>query len=215
MTTIAFRERILAADTEVSSTAMAWATTSKIFGTHMAMAGVTGGIADLATFQAWFARACIEWTTEGNLPTRAFIDFGPEAKKPDECEAILVLANGRVYSWQGTPILKSIGLCRTSLGGLLPDDQPGFVSIGSGERFAMAAMACGLPAEAAVTLACRLQGFSVMQRVETLSFQFIESQVGKNAIYGLDAPDTRPVIPAPTAEQDPPYPFPPRPETIQ
>lgn len=216
MTTIAYRKGILAADIEVTGAGMAWATTSKVFGTRFAMAGVAAAnLDDLALFQAWFDRNLFLWKAEGNLPDKSYFADGPESKTPDRCEAILVFANGRVYSWQGTPLLKSISLCRTDIAGLLPTDQPGYVAIGSGEKYAMAAMACGMPAEAAVTVACRLQGFSAMQRIETLSFDFIVETLGENGIYGLTAPDNRPV-PQQADATDMPYPsFPPKPETLQ
>lgn len=137
MTTIAYRDGILAADQAIFDRDTYCGQTVKI---HRASCGAIGGLAgcfgDSSTFREWMSRAVI-------------VDFNlnePPAFKDESSEALVVKPDGSVY-WIGP-------------GKRWAQQHGAFFAIGSGFRVAMGALAAGASASEAVSIACDLDCYT-------------------------------------------------------
>lgn len=129
MTVIAYRDGILAAD-KLTQTGSMKATVTKIYQIGDAMVGVSGTLT--------LALEMIEWLRAG-----AAMDRLPDFQKTQEDYQPLMMVRDRkiwVYEQGGTPF----------------HVESPYYAIGSGSRYAMAAMWCGKTAIEAVTCASEL-----------------------------------------------------------
>lgn len=127
MTTIAYRDGVMAADTLVTAGEphWRWATIDKLFRAQDGtIGGVSGTLPGVALFRDWFETGA----------------FHPPPTDGD-CYGIVVRPNGSVEVWPGIPAL-------------LPMTAE-FIAIGSGERFALGALEAGASAENAVRIAMK------------------------------------------------------------
>lgn len=131
MTTIAYRDGVLAADTAA-----------------VAGSAVTGQITKVRAGSVWLVAV----TGNAEDVPRAFryADAGPvsreEIKFSDDCAAILVeVATGRVLQFEGSEMFEV---------------RAPFYARGSGRDFALGAMAVGATAAEAVKIACRYDIYS-------------------------------------------------------
>ncbi len=128
MTTIAYRDGIMAADSKISDRGCYVGSTQKIFraddGTIGGMAGCLG---DLGIFR--------DWLLSGRVGPCEFMD--------DSSEALFVTPDGRVWNaFHGGRIFEITG--------------PSYFAAGSGFRIALGAMAAGASAAEALRICCDL-----------------------------------------------------------
>lgn len=140
MTTIAYKDGILAADTCVTDNGAICGTATKLARSpNGAIAGASGNLAPCAKFLSWFAR-----------------DFGmveKVARIEGNGAALIIDKDGTVHALDaGYPAFII--------------NAP-FHAIGSGSRIALGAMAAGASAEEAVRIACRIDN-GTREPVETL-----------------------------------------------
>lgn len=140
MTTIAYKDGILAADTCVTDSGAICGTATKLArAPNGAIAGASGNLASCAKFLSWFAR-----------------DFGmveKVAKIEGNSAALIIDKDGTVHTLDaGYPAFII--------------NAP-FHAIGSGSRIALGAMAAGASAEEAVRIACGIDD-GTREPVETL-----------------------------------------------
>lgn len=126
MTTIAYRNGILAGDTMVSDRGCYVGAAVKVFRRDDgAMLGTAGCFGDMTLWRDWFLAG-----GEGD----------PPAPKHDDSEGLLISASG-VVEWLGT-------------GGRRIEVDREYHAIGSGFRIAMGALAAGASAERAIEICC-------------------------------------------------------------
>jgi hypothetical protein len=135
MTTIAYRDGILAADRAIFDRDTYCGETLKI---HRANGGEIGGVAgcfgDASTFRQWMA------SLDG-------VDLsGPPSFEHENSEALFLTPDGRCF-WIGP-------------GKRWVQQHGPFFAIGSGFRIAMGALAAGASAEQAVKIACDLDSYT-------------------------------------------------------
>lgn len=127
MTTIAYRDNIMAGDTAMTDRGTYCGQYRKIYEMRGALLGVCGCLGEVAKLRDWFI---------------AGTDTAPPEFTSDDSEALLVHLSGRV-EWIGHP-------------GRRMDITGDFHAIGSGFRLALGAMSAGATAEQAVEIACDL-----------------------------------------------------------
>lgn len=137
MTTIAFRDGILAADQAIFDRDTYCGQTVKI---HRAGCGSIGGVAgcfgDASTFREWMSSAVVV----------DFIVNPPPQFDHENSEALLIKPDGSVF-WIGP-------------GKRWVQQWGPYFAIGSGFRIAMGALAAGVSAEQAVKIACDLDAYT-------------------------------------------------------
>lgn len=136
MTTVAYRNGILAADSRAYSgdrTPVGWKAKA-----HRASNGILYAVSSTCVG----ADALLRDWIEADCPRPANDDL-----KPESFTLLLVKPDGGVFFANGN----------LALSGPLTDD---FFAIGSGEQYALGAMAMGASAEEAVAVACRLDPWS-------------------------------------------------------
>lgn len=135
MTTIVFRDGILAADRAIFDRETYCGETLKIFRSECgAIGGLAGFMGDSATFRDWMA-----------APGGIAIDQPPEFQHQDS-EALVITKAGDCY-WIGP-------------GKRWAKQLAEYHVIGSGFRIAMGALAAGVSAEQAVKIACDLDTYT-------------------------------------------------------
>lgn len=150
MSTIAYRDGIMAADSRLSGDGVAWGEVIKIgiaefygipgFGNGSGLGGASGRLATTRELLAWLDNPA------------------PPAPSSDdkEAEGIIVSPNGTIWLWAGTPRLTRI-------------DTP-YMAVGSGAKIALGAMAMGASAERAVEIAAQYDVYTG-GRITTLSLR--------------------------------------------
>lgn len=127
MTTLAYKDGVLAADTQVNDGGARVAITEKIGRTDDGrLWGFTGSL----QFQA----ACVAWAQHPDNPN-------PPPSWDDDSLFIVIEPDGRAREWCGKGWVEHL--------------QAPFFAWGSGMRFAIGAMAAGADARAAVAIAAR------------------------------------------------------------
>lgn len=145
MTTIAYRDRILAADTLVTDHGMLLGYACKLAQSQNGpIAGGAGNMPYVATFLKWFEN-CLP----GASPPRIDVDKDPDG--------IIIDLEGRVWLWGGEPHLTE----------LLLDPAYPFAAIGAGAKYAMGAMLMGASAEQSVQAAAAFDIYTG-GRIDTL-----------------------------------------------
>lgn len=125
MTTIAYRDGVLAADRLITADGIRCGTVAKVIrGPGGQLAAVSGDLNDVTLFFKWVQRGC-----RGRPPKGTNNPLG-----------YLVLPSGLVKEWEGTDDFNVF--------------ESSFRAAGSGERFAIGAMAAGADAVRAVEIAC-------------------------------------------------------------
>lgn len=139
MTTIAYRDGVMASDTQVSAG-------GRKFRTHKVkplkdggLIGSSGKLADILKIQRW---------AEAGFPDEGKPDFGDEG----EFECLIVTGAGEIYLLDEEMEL-------------MPFFDP-FIAVGSGGAYAMAAMECGKSPEDAVRVAAKYDA-NTSEPVET------------------------------------------------
>jgi len=145
MTTIAYRDGVLAADQGIFDRGTIVGRTEKIWRSGKGLGGICGCLGDLAAFRDWFKNGAVG---------------DPPKFKDDDSEGIVVSKCGKV-EWIG-PEQKRVEI-----------DAP-YVALGAGFRVAMGAMHVGAPADVAVETAadldtCTAGPVSVLRLKETSS----------------------------------------------
>lgn len=186
----------------------------KLFGTLRSnvMAGVAGRLSDVALFRAWVntlrpSLGCVYWNnfiSDAPISPNAGTDHAPEG--------LLIMRNGAVFLWDGTPSMAEIIPRTWHLNG---NDKMPYIAIGSGEEMALAAMASGRTSMEAVIIAGALQGTVDEADLACLSFTDMEREHKMNGAtdFGLNTafktldPADYPVLGAISDR------FPPKPET--
>lgn len=126
MTTVAYKDGVLAADTQVTDSDTRIANITKIARSRSGwVGGICGGAEMASLFLPWIREGC----DPDNVPT-----------VPSGCDVLVVSPQRRMYFVQSRTLI----LARTP-----------FVSLGSGSRIALGAMAAGATAEQAVRIACK------------------------------------------------------------
>lgn len=132
MTTIVYRDGVLAADSAVTDRETYVGETIKIWRSPMGvLGGVTGCLGDSAKFRDWFVGGC-----QGGVP-----DFSD-----NDSEALLVQPDGSV-EWVGK------GQKRFAI-------KSRFYAIGSGFKIALGALHAGASAERALEIACDIDNYT-------------------------------------------------------
>lgn len=128
MTTIAYRDGVLAADSLINSGngGRAGHAVKISKGRQGTLGGSAGRLEDAALFRSWVERDC-----KGDAPSFS-----------EGFDSLLILPDGR--------------LCYVGEKGCIVPFMAEFAAIGSGEQFAMGAMAAGASAEDAVRIAIQL-----------------------------------------------------------
>lgn len=130
MTTIAYKDGILASDSLVTGNGMRCGMTVKISKGKNGMGGCAGSASDAEKLTNW-------------------IKNGGSMKKPPELsreiDGLYIRKNGKTYYYADGGFSKFKGK---------------FAAVGSGERYAMAAMQSGKSAKGAVKIACKLDCYS-------------------------------------------------------
>lgn len=144
MTTIAYRDGILAADSMLTGYDADCGSVIKIRrNRHGWLGGASGNKGSTTLFMDWFL----------NTPPR--IDVKPAPTVDDNsADGIVILPGGRVFFWSGSAALWAV---------IAP-----FHTLGSGMRFAMGAMAMGASAREAVGVAKKFDVYTG-GRIATLS----------------------------------------------
>lgn len=127
MTTICYRDGVLAADSMVQSGSANIGNCKKIFHVGHALVAGSGDYQDLLAFVAW-----LKSNDQENKP-----------KLDDGFDAILVNQRGEVFGYNHSLVAFEI------------EYHGGYFALGSGSEFALGAMAAGASAEAACAIACR------------------------------------------------------------
>lgn len=130
MTTIAYRDGIIAADRLVTAGNMRAGFVTKIFAAHDMVVGISGSLSDLGLFQMWF--------------NSELLDTVPSFS--DEVDGIVVDADHNIFyiGAKGNRVMVA----------------GEYAAVGSGEEYAMAAMAMGADARKAVEIAIQLDTLS-------------------------------------------------------
>lgn len=142
MTTIAYKDGILACDSKVSGSGAKFCTWTKIFDLGNAVAAFSGPILSIEIIKEFIVKSPKKWQSA-------------LAKKPDGSE----LAVGIVL------VKKKIWIIESSIAWQV-EEQP--LALGSGSAFALGAMYAGFSAPKAIEIACQLDcysGLPVQQRV--------------------------------------------------
>ena len=133
MTTVAYKDGCIAADRQAQSGWMRFGEMTKIRRTRHGF--LVGGAGHMARVQEF-----LDWAEEGLQPGHS--TDAPTADDPDACaEGIIVHPDGRILIYDNSPRLVCVA-------------AP-FVAIGTGEKYAMAAMEMGASPAEAVALASR------------------------------------------------------------
>lgn len=145
MTTIAYKNGILAADQLIEQNGMVCAFTTKIGNSksHNIMGGIAGSLHHSTSFLNWLMGYALPGDIEDNSPTN------PILEKTDG----LIVVDDDVYFFTD---------------GIFTKVSVEFTAIGTGQNFAMAAMVNGATAEEAVQIATVLDVYSG-GNVETLA----------------------------------------------
>lgn len=210
MTTIAYKEGILAADNQISQGHHKWATMPKLFGTLRSnvMAGVAGRLSDIALFRGWVNTLRPQL---GCDYTNNFIIDGPSsphANTDNPPEGLLIMRNGAIFYWDGTPSLVEI---EPRTWHMNSDSKIPYIAIGSGTEFALAAMSKGSTSIEAVLLSASLQGTVNEADIVALSFADMDLNQRANGMtdHGMH---TKCKALIPMTYTWPPEKFPPKPE---
>lgn len=148
MTTIAYRDRTLAADSLVSGEMMRWGTTAKLFRAPCGWIGAACGDAGAASeFAQWMETLTFEIPAPPSFAA-------PEFKSA--VDGLLISHFGTIWCWTGRPRLFPL--------------ETEFTAIGSGAKIAMGAMAMGATAEQAVAVAAQFDVYTG-GKIETLSIR--------------------------------------------
>lgn len=144
MTTIAYRDGVLAADSMLTGYDADCGSVTKIRrNRHGWIGGACGNAGSISLFMDWF------------LNTAARVDVKPPPSVSDNAaDGFVVVPGDRVFFWSGAPALWPV---------IAP-----FHAIGSGMRFAMGAMAMGANAREAVEVARKFDVYTG-GRIATLS----------------------------------------------
>lgn len=133
MSTIAYRDGIMAADSLCVGADTRWGEVEKIIAGDGCMGGAVGPAAAAASYCRWITDRC----TDDDMY------FGDAF---DDAEGLLVLADRTIWCWSGKRRLFKL-------------DTP-FTAIGSGAKIAMGAMAMGASAEKAVQIASQFDVYT-------------------------------------------------------
>lgn len=126
MTTICYKDGMLAADRLVTMNGIVCGTSDKIMRSPFGhLFGAAGDVDSVETFKAWVNGGCV--------------DDPPSIDKADSVAAILIFPDGRVRTWYGSPVLVNI--------------DAKFHALGSGCEIAIGAMAMGADARQALEIA--------------------------------------------------------------
>ena len=133
MTTIAYRDGVMAADSQASSGARKFRVKKITRVPGGGLLGITGGMPELLKIQ--------KWAGAGFPP-----DDKPELSDDAEVECLLVYADGTAALFDASLEVMPV--------------QDKFIAIGSGGPYAVAAMACGLGPAEAVQIAARFDPYT-------------------------------------------------------
>lgn len=147
MTTIAYRDGIMAADSLLVKSALRAGSVQKIWQAFDGIAGVSGSIVDAIAFRAWSTSNSPEMACTGSLPRRDSEQSYPHG--------YYVSNAGIIFGWDGASAL-------------VPVEEVPFVATGSGRELALGAMAAGASAEEAVRIAAQFDVYTG-GRITTLS----------------------------------------------
>lgn len=145
MTTIAYRDGIMAADSLCSGNNTRWGELEKITRGDGCIAGACGSATTAATFRHWVENILV--STED--------PFGCDVADT-EADGLLVTSDGVIWCWGGKPRM-------------FRPDAP-FTAIGSGAKIAIGAMAMGASAAKAVEIAAQFDVYTG-GRITTLSLE--------------------------------------------
>jgi len=130
VTTIAYREGVLAADSMLSGNDTNWGSVSKLIKSkHGAIGGAVGRLESTLEFLAWLELF-------DPAPATDRLDFAPVC---DGADGLIITRLGRLLLWTGGRQLVLL--------------EAPFTAIGTGAKIAMGAMAAGAGAEQAVRIA--------------------------------------------------------------
>lgn len=150
MTTIAYRDGILAADSLVSGEMVRWGSTTKLAKAPCGWIGAACGDAGAASeFMWWVESQSIE-------PFMPPFFSAPEFKSPVDVDGLLIDGSGKIWCWAGRPRFFHL--------------DADFTAIGSGSKIAMGAMAMGATAEQSVAVAAQFDVYTG-GKIETLSIR--------------------------------------------
>lgn len=149
MTTIAYKDGVMAADSKTTEGGYFVTRAKKI---HRLASGALLGQAGNVDIRD-VIDLLDKTRTEKSLPTREAL-----AKTRCDFRGILVLKNGGVYLIDITPVQFADTLADWDA--QVIEVRERFTAVGSGEQFAIGAMAAGMNAEQAVSIACRYDGAS-------------------------------------------------------
>lgn len=141
MSTIAYRDGIMAADSFVTGEGTVWgAGAAKIVRSPGGwLGGATGALSFSVAFTRWLNAVKGEELRSDQIASALGESF-------EESEALLVSPGGTIHVLPGRPVLCPI--------------ETFFIASGSGARFAMGAMAAGADAQSAVTIATALDVYT-------------------------------------------------------
>lgn len=149
MTTIAYRDGILAADSLVSGEMVRWGSMTKLTKAPSGWIGAACGDAGAASEFAWWMENLLP---SDNYGTPVF--SVPELKDP--VDGLLITDKGKIWCWTGRPRFFHL--------------EADFTAIGSGSKIAMGAMAMGATAEQALAVAAQFDVYTG-GKIETLSIR--------------------------------------------
>lgn len=142
MTTIAYKDGVMASDSLAAAGTMNTGDTPKVFRIHGCLVGISGTARLIRVFTDWFA----EHMDSGDVPPIAPNFLEPKVGSEDSIYAIVVTPNGKIWKYED-------GLAPWPL-------DCKFIACGSGRDFAMGAMAMGAGAVKAVEVAKSLDAFT-------------------------------------------------------
>lgn len=146
MTTICYKDKVMASDGKVTQGDMVVNTsTKKVFSINGCLVGFAGRMTSGLKFISWFQK----WSDSHMVRNEApYVDIlMPEDLTEDDFYAIVCWTDGSVSLYEGGQNMYEV------------DASQGF-SIGSGSPYALSAMLAGCGAEEAVKIACKLDVFS-------------------------------------------------------
>lgn len=154
MTTIAYKNGIMAGDRNINTDDMLLETADKIFRikspltpNHAQIIGLAGDMADIAL--------CVEWMNSNQAPElKGALQLPPALQSSDRGGFVAIVITGR-------------GILYTTASDVFNKTKAPFYAIGTGRRLALGAMAAGATAEEAVRIASQFDVYTGSE-VDTL-----------------------------------------------